>query len=137
MERVSRHRLLSRENGKLPDVPDGSANHGCGVLRLERNAITVNSVQDLILYFTAGQRTPNATVKIYLPAGIDVRMDNTTVNVIGRGDVKLKDLATQSMGRLGTNYPFRKVGTTAITKSPDGGSVLLFRHLDPTANGAI
>lgn len=108
-----------------------------GELRLERDEITVNSAQDLILYFTAGQRTPNATVKIYLPAGIDVRMDNTTVNVIGRGDVKLSDLATQSMGRLGTNYPYRKVGNTAITKSPDGGSVLLFRHLDlRPANGA-
>ena len=107
-----------------------------GRLELERNSITANSTSDLTLYFTAGQRTPNATVKIFLPAGIDITLDNTTVNVIGRGDVKLKDLHTQSMGRLGSNYPYKKVGNTAISKSADGGSVLLFRHLDlRPANG--
>ena len=107
-----------------------------GQLRLQKETLTVNTATDLILYFTAGQRSPNTTVRIYLPAGIDITLDNTTVNVIGRGDVKLNDLATQSMGRVGTNYPYHKVGNTAISKSPDGGSVLLFKHLDfRPANG--
>lgn len=108
-----------------------------GELRLERNEITVNSSRDLILYYTAGQRTPDATVKIYLPAGINATMDNITVNVIGRGDVKLRDLARQPIGRVGTKYSYSKVGDAAITKSPDGGSVLSFTHLDlRPANGA-
>ena len=107
-----------------------------GQLRLEKNKITARTTKNVTLYFTAGQRSPNATVRIYLPEGINVTGDNTTVNVIGRGDVKLKDLATQSMGRLGTNYPYKKVGNFAVSKNPDGGSVLLFKHLDlRPANG--
>lgn len=108
-----------------------------GKLRLEKKQLTVNTNSSLTLFFTAGQRTPNATVKIIIPAGITITDDNTTVNVIGRGAVKLKDLATQSIGRVGTNYPFNKVGNFAITKSADGSSVLLFKHLDlRPANGA-
>jgi len=107
-----------------------------GELRLEKNKITACTTKNVTLYFTAGQRSPNATVRIYLPEGINVTGDNTTVNVIGRGDVKLKDLATQSMGRLGTNYPYKKVGNFAISKNPAGGSVVLFKHLDlRPANG--
>jgi hypothetical protein len=101
-----------------------------GWLRFEKNEITVNTTKNVILYFTAGQRSPNTTVRIYLPEGIHVTPDNTTVNVIGRGDVKLKDLATQSMGRVGSDYPYKKVGNFAVTQNAAGGSVLLFKHLD-------
>jgi polygalacturonase len=108
-----------------------------GQLRLEKDKITTNTNSDITLYFTAGQRSPNTTVRIYLPEGINVTAENTTVNVIGRGDVKLKDLATQSMGRLGTDYPYKKVGNFGISKNPDGGSILLFKHLDlRPVNGA-
>ncbi|HKC37883.1 MAG TPA: hypothetical protein VKB95_17525, partial [Chitinophagaceae bacterium] len=108
-----------------------------GLLRLEKKELTVNTNTDLTLYFTAGQRTPNVTVKIYIPRGITITEDNTTVNVIGRGAVKLKDLATQSIGRVGGNYPYHKVGNFAITKLSDGSSLLLFKHLDfRPANGA-
>ncbi|MGN6540573.1 MAG: endopygalactorunase [Ginsengibacter sp.] len=108
-----------------------------GELRLEKNKITAGTSRNVTLYFTAGQRSPNATVRIYLPEGINVTDDNTTVNVIGRGDVKLKDLDTQSMGRMGTNYPYKKVGNFAVSKNRAGGSVLLFKHLDlRPANGA-
>jgi hypothetical protein len=107
-----------------------------GQLRLEKERITANTTTSLTLYFTAGQRSPNTTVRIFLPEGITVTPENTTVNVIGRGDVKLKDLATQSMGRLGTNYPYKKVGNFAVSKNPEGGSMLLFKHLDlRPANG--
>ncbi|HEU5167309.1 MAG TPA: endopygalactorunase [Chitinophagaceae bacterium] len=106
-------------------------------LQLEKKELTAGTSTDLILYLTAGQRTPNATVKIYIPKGITITEDNTTVNVIGRGAVKLKELATQSIGRVGTNYPYHKVGNFAITKLSDGSSLLLFRHLDlRPANGA-
>ena len=101
-----------------------------GTLILEHDTITANTDKNLTLYFTAGQRSPDATVKIYLPAGIHVNMDNTTVNVIGRGDVKLKELPTQSIGRVGTSYSYSKVGSVAINKTSNGGSVLTFSHLD-------
>ncbi|RPE09705.1 endopygalactorunase [Chitinophaga lutea] len=107
-----------------------------GKLQLERNAITQHTRSSVILYFTAGQRSPAATVKIYIPAGISVTPDNTTVNVIGRGDVKLKDLATQSIGRVGSKYSYSKVGTYAITPIP-AGTLLTLSGLDlRPANGA-
>ncbi|HEY5772832.1 MAG TPA: endopygalactorunase, partial [Chitinophagaceae bacterium] len=99
-------------------------------LRLGKKELTATTNSDLTLYFTAGQRTPDATVKIYIPKGITITEDNTTVNVIGRGAVKLKDLATQSIGRVGDNYPYKKVGNFSITKLVDGSSLLLFKHLD-------
>lgn len=101
-----------------------------GQLRLERDEITVGTRQDLTLYFTAGQRTPDATVKIEIPAGIKVTLDNTTVNVIGRGEVKLSELSTQSIGRTGSAYSYTKVGEVSIEPSGNGGSALVFRNLD-------
>jgi polygalacturonase len=107
-----------------------------GELRLLQEKITVNTKQNLTLWFTAGQRSPDATVKIYLPAGIEATMDNTTVNVIGRGEVKLRDLATQSIGRVGTHYSYSRVGNVTITRSANGGSILTFSNLDlRPANG--
>src|SRR3990170_1080007 len=94
-----------------------------GKLQLEHEEITVNTTRNLTLHFTAGQRSPDATVRIYMPMGITVTPDNITVNVIGRGEVKLKDLGKQSIGRVGTLYSYSKVGEATITKSADGGSV--------------
>lgn len=108
-----------------------------GQLQLEQERITVNTKRDLALFFTAGQRTPDATVRITVPAGIDVTPDNTTVNVIGRGDVTLRNLPKQSIGRIGTNYSYSKVGEVAISKLKDGRTLLTFSHLDlRPANGA-
>ena len=105
-------------------------------LVLQQQQITVNTTNDLTLYFTAGQRSPDATVKIFLPAGIHATMENTTVNVIGRGDVRLKDLAQQSIGRTGSKYSYTRVGDVTITPSANGGSILQFNHLDlRPANG--
>lgn len=106
-------------------------------LYLARESTTVNTSNDLTLNFIAGQRTPDATVRLFLPAGIEITLENTTVNVIGRGAVKLKDLSNQSIGRVGSNYPYSKVGTVNITKSTDGGTILTFRNLDlRPSNGA-
>ena len=111
--------IVTAENGKaqkryqLVATPKAVS----GQLRLQQKEMTVNTSKDLVLYFTAGQRSPDATVTFYLPAGIHVTMDNTTVNVIGRGDVKLKNLATQSIGRVGNKYSYSKVGNVAIAKS--------------------
>ena len=116
----------SKKTYKIAAVPMALSSQ----LQLERKELTVNTNSDLTLYFTAGQRSPNATVKIIIPKGIIITEDNTTVNVIGRGTVKLKDLAIQSIGRVGGNYPYQKVGNFSITKLSDGGSQLLFKHLD-------
>jgi len=101
-----------------------------GQLVLDKSGVTVNTNNTLTLCFKAGQRSPDVTVNIYLPAGINADMDNTTVNVIGRGDVKLKDLATQSIGRTGTHYSYTKVGDVAISRSAGGGQKVTFTHLD-------
>jgi hypothetical protein len=107
-----------------------------GHLYLQQEYATLNTSNDLILYFTAGQRSPDATVRLFLPAGINVTLDNTTVNVIGRGAVKLKDLPVQSIGRVGGNYSYSKVGSVSITKAGNGASVITFSNLDlRPANG--
>lgn len=107
-----------------------------GRLTLGQPAITVHATSKLELFFTAGQRSPDAGVRIQLPAGITPTMENTTVNVIGRGDVALKDLATQSIGRRGTHYSYARVGDVTITKQADGSTLLSFSHLDlRPANG--
>ncbi|RBL90913.1 endopygalactorunase [Chitinophaga flava] len=107
-----------------------------GQLQLLQPAISAGTSKDLILQYTAGQRTPDATIMIYFPAGIRITPDNTTVNVIGRGDVLLKDLDKQSIGRTGTRYSYSKVGSVDIQSAADGGSVVIFRHLDlRPANG--
>ncbi|MBS1566942.1 MAG: endopygalactorunase, partial [Bacteroidetes bacterium] len=107
-----------------------------GQLELNRPMLTANTRRSLTLSYTARQRSPDATVEIYVPPGIEVTMDNTTVNVIGRGDVKLSGLSTQSMGRTGNKYSQTKVGEVSIRKLATG-AVLAFRHLDlRAANGA-
>src|ERR1044072_3125151 len=64
-------------------------------------------------------------------------MQNTTVNVIGRGEVSLATLAQQSIGRTGSLYSYSKVGEVSITPLANGGSVLQFSKLDlRPANGA-
>ena len=107
-----------------------------GRLRLVNNKLTANTLTSIILQFTAGQRSPNTTLNIHFPAAINITGDNTTVNVIGRGAVKLNDLAMQSIGRAGTKYPYKKVGNFALTRQADGSSLLLLKHLDlRPANG--
>lgn len=107
-----------------------------GNLSLEQTTITANTNRQLKLYFTAGQRSPDATVRIVVPAGINITMENTTVNVIGRGQVTLGGLATQSIGRTGSKYSYTKVGTVTLTKTKNNNTVITFEHLDlRPANG--
>lgn len=97
-----------------------------------RYSFTANAApSDITLDFTAGQRTPNATVTITIPAGIHITMDNTYVNVIGRGEVPLAKLSTQSIGRTGTNYSYKQVGQVSITgDSQSIGQTITFTGLD-------
>ncbi|MCD2422606.1 endopygalactorunase [Niabella pedocola] len=98
-----------------------------GQLIAEGENRTVNTTSDLTLFYTAGQRSPNATVTISLPDGVKASMLHTTVNIIGRGDVPLKDLEQHSTGRSGLGYPYTKTGRVQIS---DDGRTLLLTHLD-------
>lgn len=107
-----------------------------GKVVLERPVITAQVKNTMTLHYTAGQRSPDATVTLRFPAGIAITPENTTVNVIGRGAVLLKDLRRQSIGRTGTRYSYTRVGEAVIEKAADGGTALTFRHLDlRPANG--
>jgi polygalacturonase len=108
-----------------------------GKLTLAQNQITQNTTQSITLSYTAGQRSPNARVQLFLPAGIEPTLNNTSVNVIGRGFVKLSELSTQSIGRVGSLYSYSKVGAVTLTKSSNGATILTLNHLDfRPANGA-
>jgi hypothetical protein len=62
---------------------------------------------------------------------------NTYINVIGRGEVLLRDLPTQSIGRTGSAYSYKRVGTFQLEPGAGGSTVLTLRHLDlRPANGA-
>jgi len=103
--------------------------------RLAQQQITVNTKRNISLFFTAGQRSPQATVRFHIPAGINITPDNVTVNVIGRGEVLLKDLPNQSIGRTGTKYSYSKVGVADISRS-NSGTIITLGHLDlRPANG--
>ncbi|MBC9911913.1 endopygalactorunase [Chitinophaga varians] len=104
-----------------------------GRLELQRPTITAQVKNTITLHYTAGQRSPDATVVIRFPAGIHITEENTAINVIGRGAVLLKDLPTQSIGRTGTRYSYKRVGDAVISA---GGTTLTLRHLDlRPANG--
>jgi polygalacturonase len=107
-----------------------------GRLELEQATFTAQTRRDLVLFFTTGQRSPDVTVELRFPPGITPTLDNSRVNVIGRGEVTLRDLPKQSIGRVGSAYSYSKVGDAAIERSADGGTTLTLRHLDlRPANG--
>ncbi|NSL90814.1 endopygalactorunase [Chitinophaga sp. Mgbs1] len=100
-------------------------------LTLLQPYLTAATQKDITLHFTAGQRSPDATVQFELPEQIVITPENTTVNIIGRGAVMLKDLASQSIGRTGTKYSYTHTGTFDIERHR-----LTLRHLDlRPANG--
>ncbi|NLR66386.1 endopygalactorunase [Chitinophaga varians] len=104
-----------------------------GRLELQRPTITAQVKNTITLHYTAGQRSPDATVVIKFPAGINITEENTTVNIIGRGAVLLKDLPHQSIGRTGTRYSYTRTGEAVISGN---GNTLTLRHLDlRPANG--
>lgn len=107
-----------------------------GTLLLNMNRITAGSTNDIILSFYAGQRSPLTSVVISIPNGIRVTLDNTYINVIGRGEVLLKDLPKQSIGRTGNNYSYNRVGNVEIIENGINGQQLIISDLDfRPANG--
>lgn len=108
-----------------------------GKLELVKSEITEKTPSEVVLNFFSGMRSPATEVVLKVPKGINATMDNTTVNVIGRGEVKLSELATQSIGRVGAGYRFQQVGTVDIENNVDGSQLITFKGLDlRPANGA-
>lgn len=99
-------------------------------LKIDRTTATIRTAGKLTLDFYAGQRSPMTDLTIRVPEGIDVTLDNATVNVIGRGEVLLRDLPKQSIGRTGTNYSYNKVGEVELRKEKGKGTLLVFSGLD-------
>lgn len=101
-----------------------------GTLDVEQDQVTAQTDSAVTVDFTSGMRSPDTEVVVQVPRGVHATMDNTTVNVIGRGEVPLAGLATQSIGRVGAGYPYRRVGTVAIVTAPDGSQTIAFHGLD-------
>lgn len=106
-------------------------------LSIVHNRITKSVKQDVELHFTAGQRSSSTTIQLYVPKEIAVTLDNTTVNVIGRGEVFLRNLENQSIGRTGTNYSYTNVGEVKIIKEKDGSSIIEFSNIDLRPHNGI
>ena len=124
--------LLSYSGKRLPiGVRKGALP---SVLKIDRDEFTIKTAGKLTLDFYAGQRSPMTTVIISVPEGIDVTLDNTKVNVIGRGEVLLRDLSKQSIGRTGTNYSYNRVGEVELQKIDKKGTLLIFKELDFTCS---
>ena len=101
-----------------------------GILDIDSKQITKGVKSDIVLKFYSGQRSPMTRVEIKIPKEIRISMENTTINVIGRGEVLLRDLSFQSIGRVGTNYSYTKVGDVEIKESNKNGQLLVLSNLD-------
>ena len=111
-----------------------------GRLDLSQTEMTADTEQTLVLEYYAGQRTPEATVDIELPAGMDaISESDITINVIGRGDVAFADFSEsagklnadgtfenekmhQVLGRLASDYDYQTLGTVTLSTAGGGGS---------------
>ncbi|MBV7529135.1 endopygalactorunase [Chitinophaga sp. sic0106] len=102
-----------------------------GQLTVQSETGKLNQPTEILLRFKVGQRSPDATVEITLPATVHIaRPDLITANIIGRGEVLLDKLATTSSGRTAAGYRFPTIGAAVVSKDKRGNTVLQFSHLD-------
>lgn len=99
-------------------------------LILGNDSMRVGVASDITLDFFAGQRSPAVTVELLFPPELPVTLDNVTVDVIGRGPVVLRNLSRQSIGRTGTNYPYKKVGDSELIPCGKEGTLVRLTGLD-------
>lgn len=99
-------------------------------LILGNDSMRVGVASDITLDFFAGQRSPAVTVELLFPPELPVTLDNVTVDVIGRGSVVLRNLSKQSIGRTGTNYPYKKVGDSELIPCGKEGTLVRLTGLD-------
>lgn len=107
-------------NDEIPKIP---------LLSLNRSSLPIGEKCDLMLDFVAGQRGFMSAISILVPSPIAVDMEQTTVDVIGRGEVPLTNLPRQSIGYVASAYSYTKVGEIDATKIKEG-TLLTFRNID-------
>lgn len=106
-------------------------------LRLVNDRVRVNTSSEITLDFHAGQRTPDATVDVVFPSGMDVTLDNVTVDIIGRGPVVARRLHEKSIGRTGSSYSYDKIGVAEMLPGNDGSRILRLKGLDLRPDNGI
>ncbi|WP_343565726.1 endopygalactorunase [Sphingobacterium sp.] len=99
-------------------------------LTCQRETITVGCHEDIIFDFVAGQRSPDTKVDFIIPAGIDVTLDNVFVDVIGRGEVSLRQFSRLGIGRGASHYEDKRVGSVQLSKISSGGHQISFSDID-------
>jgi len=121
-----------------------------GRLDVVRGPSTAGTAKELVLAYHAGQRTPEAEVTINLPPGVDATLDNTYVNLIGRGEIVLSKFHLSRgketgsvferpemhklLGRFAVNYAYQTLGAVAITGQAATGKTITFSGLDLRPN---
>ncbi len=100
------------------------------VLQTDRAQYTACLPQNITIRFIAGQRTPNADIFFHIPHGIDITPDNTFVNIIGRGEVALRQLPQQSVGRYGNLFSHKQVARYSLKDDGVKGKVLHLKGVD-------
>ena len=108
--KVTRRWMIGIRNAALP-----------AHLLLHREQATINAPGNIVLDFRAGQRSPMVKVEIRVPAGIVVTLDNTTVNVIGRGEVLLRDLPKHCLLYTSVEIAIPKAGLPSMRMLFPGG----------------
>ncbi|RAJ87968.1 polygalacturonase [Chitinophaga dinghuensis] len=146
MERDNRsHFKLTDSNHLRLDWETGAVSHYylqwkekalTGTLVVPTNTLRANALTDLQFSFTAGQRTPNATVIFEIPASLPFNPDSIQVNILGRGVMLLSQLATTSSGRSGKGYPYPYIGKGSVVKREKITQIIL-QHLDLRAQNGV
>ncbi len=126
--------------GDVLHISDGATekNYAIGVqqmalrpkLTCRQDTIRMQTACDLVIDFTAGQRSPQTTIRVHVPPGIRVTPENTRIDVIGRGEVKLSELKNQSVGRTGADDSRRQVGQAMITDRGTEEQTIVFSGID-------
>lgn len=81
----------------------------CGISMNCRSEFTAGIVSDIELNIDFLRRTGDASLKVFLPTGIEFSPENVFINVIGRGDVRLTELEQQYIGKVSVGFE-RPVG---------------------------
>lgn len=107
------------------------------ILSLDREQVLACQPTTLTLNVNAAERGFMETVNISVPRGVNVTMENTTVNIIGRGAVPLGRLADQYIGRYGNAYSQRKVGEAKLHTMSDGTTRIVLSGIDLRVDNGI
>lgn len=99
------------------------------ILSLGQEFLPVKKKSELVLDFVAGQRGYMSEISIIVPSVVPVSMEETTVDVIGRGEVPLAGLSTQSVGRAAPAFSYTKVGEVELEEVSEG-TLMTFRNID-------